>query len=84
MRRIIVLICVFLWVGSLNGQGTTVSVRKIGLQDGLSSYKYNMIYQDKQGVVWVATEGGLNALDGNKIKSYTAESHVDYPVTRLG
>lgn len=38
--------------------------------NGLSSSLVNKIYQDRNGMVWIATEDGLNRYDGSKITIY--------------
>lgn len=41
--------------------------------NGLSSNLINAIHQDKDGMIWIATEDGLNRYDGAKIKVYKHE-----------
>ena len=43
----------------------------------LSSSLINQIYQDKDGVIWVATEYGLNRYDGVKFTIYKHD--IDNP-----
>lgn len=40
------------------------------LSQGLSSKLGKYLYQDRTGVLWIATENGINRYDGNKVKSY--------------
>lgn len=39
----------------------------------LSSSLINKIYQDRNGMIWVATEDGLNRFDGAKFTTYKHE-----------
>lgn len=41
----------------------------------LSSSMVNSIYQDKEGIIWIATEDGLNQYDGAKFSVYKHSSH---------
>ena len=43
----------------------------------LSSSLINKIYQDRNGMIWVATEDGLNRYDGTKFSIYKQESEND-------
>ena len=36
----------------------------------LSSSMINHIYQDKEGLIWISTENGLNCYDGAKFRVY--------------
>lgn len=54
--------------------------RLISPSVGLSSSLVNFIYEDKYGVIWIATEDGLNKYDGVKITSY---KHLDGDDTSL-
>jgi hypothetical protein len=39
----------------------------------LSSSMLNKIYQDREGIIWIATEDGLNRYDGAKFTVYRNE-----------
>ncbi len=39
----------------------------------LSSNLINTVYQDRDGIIWIATENGLNRYDGTKVTIYTHE-----------
>ena len=41
----------------------------------LSSSMINKIYQDKDGIIWIATEDGLNRYDGAKFTVYRNEKN---------
>ncbi len=46
------------------------SIKLFTVDEGLSSSLINDIYQDRDGIIWIATEDGLNRYDGVKIKTY--------------
>jgi serine phosphatase RsbU (regulator of sigma subunit)/ligand-binding sensor domain-containing protein len=48
----------------------TMQVEKISIPEGLSTSTVNDIFQDSYGLIWMATEDGLNAYDGYKIKVF--------------
>lgn len=54
---------------------TPASVSTLGLEHGLSNSYVVSIAQDKRGVIWVATEDGLNIFDGGRfIPLYKSET----------
>jgi len=53
-------------------------LRTYSIEDGLSESVVNSITQDDKGYIWVATEFGLNRLDGVKIKNYFAEDGLNH------
>ncbi len=48
--------------------------KKVGLNDGLSSYNIKKILQDKYKFTWIATQDGLNRYDGNSMEIYSRNS----------
>ncbi|MCQ2973404.1 MAG: response regulator [Bacteroidales bacterium] len=50
------------------------SYKLLTTNEGLSSSLINKVTQDKDGLIWIATENGLNCFDGNKIKVYRHEN----------
>ncbi len=46
------------------------SIKVFTVDQGLSSSLINDIYQDRDGIVWIATEDGLNRYDGVKMTTY--------------
>lgn len=46
------------------------AIRMFNADDNLSSSLINQLYQDRNGIMWIATEDGLNRYDGNKFTSY--------------
>ncbi len=48
----------------------TYSVKRLGIEQGLSNNYVVSITQDKQGFLWFATEEGLNKFDGTHFITY--------------
>lgn len=46
------------------------SVKRLGIEQGLSNNYVVSITQDKQGFLWFATEEGLNKFDGTRFTTY--------------
>jgi len=42
--------------------------------DGLLQSTVNDIKQDKNGFLWIATDGGLSKFDGNTFKNYSTQN----------
>ena len=59
---------------SLQAQSYIADIRKISVEDGLSSRFVNTIHKDSEGFMWIATQYGLNRYDGYEFKYYTAEN----------
>lgn len=47
-----------------------IQFKKITLDDGLSQSSINAVVQDQRGLIWIATQDGLNVYDGKKIYTY--------------
>ena len=50
------------------------TIKKLGMQQGLSNGNIAGITQDKQGYMWFATESGLNRFDGRNFRVYRKHS----------
>ena len=50
--------------------GQYSNIKKLGMEQGLSSNFVMGITQDEKGFIWVATESGLNKFDGKNFKVY--------------
>lgn len=48
---------------------------KLSTQNGLSDNKVNIARLDKNGLMWVGTDNGLNCFDGYTIKKFFREDH---------
>lgn len=52
-----------------------IEVEHLTMEDGLSSSQINSIYADEFGILWIATEHGLNYFDGFTIDAYPLPVH---------
>lgn len=46
-------------------------IKRLGVEDGMSSNYVVSVTQDKKGYLWIATESGLNRFDGRQFNIYT-------------
>jgi signal transduction histidine kinase/ligand-binding sensor domain-containing protein/DNA-binding response OmpR family regulator len=59
------LIFLFLHAGlCIASQGDSLTVRHLGIEDGLSNNFVRCVYQDRRGFFWFGTRDGLNRYDG--------------------
>src|SRR3712207_526464 len=67
MRNKVTILLLFLYISTLcyGQKGKLFTVDR-----ELSSSMINSIYQDRKGIVWMATEDGLNRYDGSKFTAY--------------
>lgn len=65
-RFISIILSILLLVVDVSAQ----TYRQFTTSDGLSSSLINYLYQDRYGIIWIATEDGLNKYDGVKITTY--------------
>jgi ligand-binding sensor domain-containing protein/two-component sensor histidine kinase len=72
--KFLLLTVFFIYCGSCFTQNAiefpTFEFKQITTKEGLSNNNVNTITQDKNGLIWVGTEDGLNRLDGYRIKQY--------------
>ncbi len=54
---------------------TTPSFRVLSTENGLSQNTVNDMLIDKEGLLWIATEAGLNRFDGNQNKQYVGQDN---------
>jgi len=59
---------------------TNLIFSQISEENGLSDNHVNCVLKDKQGLVWIGTEDGLNLLDGSTIKVF---KHKDADSTTI-
>ena len=52
---------------------TTAQEFMFMVDESLSSKRISDVYQDSDGLIWVATDNGLNRFDGNKVTIYNHE-----------
>lgn len=50
--------------------------KKLGPENGLSSYNASKVLQDRYGFTWIATQDGLNRYDGHTIMIYNKSSRA--------
>lgn len=55
-------------------QEYTVELKSIGFEDGMVSRNVRVFFQDKDGLMWIGTNEGLNSYDGYRVKAYTLEN----------
>jgi len=53
----------------------TPSFRVLSTEQGLSQNTVNDMLMDKEGLLWIATEAGLNRFDGNQNKQYLGQDN---------
>lgn len=60
---------------SATGQAKNVTIKfnNISIKDGLSQSSPNCIFQDSRGLMWIATDDGLNKYDGYQFVIYKPE-----------
>ncbi len=71
--RHVLLLCGLALLGLLPGLAQAASpmvFRHLAAEDGLSQNTVNAVAQDRQGFIWVATEGGLSRYDGYEVRRY--------------
>jgi two-component sensor histidine kinase/ligand-binding sensor domain-containing protein len=74
-RYTIIFLLLLLSINSTIAQNYTATIKKTGIEEGLSNYNINKIYQASSGLIWLATSYGLNSYDGINVRAYTSESH---------
>lgn len=66
------ILVILLWILFLSPEikAQTYTLKRLGVEDGLSNNYVVDITQDNQGCIWLATESGLNRFDGNAFTIY--------------
>lgn len=67
MKNLFLLLCL---LTSLVSWSQPYTIKKLGLEKGLSNSYVINITEDKNGFLWFATEEGLNKLEGNHFTSF--------------
>ena len=65
-RNILILLLLWLMIAGASAQ----TYRLFTTENGLTSSLVNYIFEDRYGLIWIASEDGLNKYDGVKITSY--------------
>ncbi|MCC9168694.1 hybrid sensor histidine kinase/response regulator transcription factor [Pontibacter harenae] len=71
---------VVLFVSSASSQPNNI-VKEYSLRDGLSLNIVTSIAQDKKGLMWLATEDGLNRFDGYSFKTFKYDPDNSFSLT---
>ncbi|MBN9383727.1 MAG: hypothetical protein J0H74_23420 [Chitinophagaceae bacterium] len=61
----------FLWLPLLAAGQHTLSYTRLTVEDGLSNNSVQCILQDKNGILWIGTNSGLNRYDGSFLIQYS-------------
>ena len=64
----------------LSSEAPTLRMEHLTVANGLAQGSANDIMQDREGYIWVCTQGGLHRYDGHKFKIYTS---VPFDTTSL-
>ena len=64
-------ILLFLLLSGLGNGLYASTIQRLGLEQGLSNNYVLGITQDKQGIMWIATNSGLNRFDGRAFKVFS-------------
>ncbi|NJN43087.1 MAG: hypothetical protein HC811_13540 [Flammeovirgaceae bacterium] len=64
----------------LSSEAPTLRFEELSIKDGMAQASGNTIMQDKQGYIWIATQGGLHRYDGYEFKVFTS---VPFDTTSL-
>lgn len=70
MQRFKSFVCFFLLIASFAVRGEHYNVKNFSTKNGLTNTNVLQTVQDKQGFIWLATQGGLSRFDGKKFSSY--------------
>ncbi len=73
MRKLYLLISLLILAYSTSATSISLentSFALLSTEHGLSQKTASVIYQDKQGFIWIGTQEGLNRYDGNEIKVF--------------
>ena len=60
----------FFYFGVQILNASAFTIKKIGVENGLSNNNVISIAQDKEGFIWIATKDGLNRFDANSFKVF--------------
>lgn len=72
MHRLILVFLVLLIVNAVTAQDYNYTLRNYRVQEGLPQSQVNVILEDKNGYLWIGTQGGgLARYDGREFKVYT-------------
>jgi len=80
LRNILILLSVFFTLFSKNlsagfKQSNIITIRHLGLEEGLAAKQVNCGMQDSKGFIWFGTAHGLQRYDGKNFKLFTKEKN---------
>ena len=55
-----------------SSKSSQYEVRFLGISDGLSSRNINQIFEDRRGMIWAATEQGLDIFNGQRFQPFNS------------
>ena len=58
---------------AITAQDEIAHFQDFTIEDGLSSIKPTIFFQDSRGIIWIGTNYGINSYNGTSFKSYTKE-----------
>ncbi|MFZ6011284.1 MAG: ligand-binding sensor domain-containing protein, partial [Bacteroidota bacterium] len=72
MRKVVIIWLLIVWAQAGFSQYRSYSIRNYKAIDGLPQSQVNIVLEDKNGYLWIGTEGGgLARFDGREFKVYT-------------
>ncbi len=76
----------FLPFWQLHAQEYTIDVQQIGVEDGLLHRKVLTVFEDKNGLIWLGSDQGLQRYDGYEFKSWTKTDRTNliYVISTIG
>ena len=73
LRNLYLIFCLILF-GGIDTSVSAQTARFFSTDNKLSSTLINEVYEDNKGLIWVATEDGLNRLDGAKVEKFNHQA----------
>lgn len=74
MKRVILTLLIF---STISIFAQEFCIKRLGVENGLSSNYATSIVQDKKGFIWIATEEGLNKFFGSGFYTYYKKGNLD-------
>lgn len=70
MKHLLLLFCSLVPLLAKSEEYRDINVQHLSIEQGLSHYTVNSIYQDEFGFIWIGTMDGLNRYDGSRIQVF--------------
>ncbi len=64
-----------IWSNGVSGQNKSIDFEKYSVEQGLSNVSAHSLLQDKQGFIWIGTQGGLSRFDGYSFVNYYSDPY---------